>query len=39
MLKNLRRGVWNYHTVGLVVLTPLALLPLPLVIGTPVSLL
>ncbi|XP_026221474.1 solute carrier family 13 member 1 [Anabas testudineus] len=34
MLKNLRRGLWNYHTVCLVILTPLLLLPLPLVIGT-----
>ncbi|XP_029009342.1 solute carrier family 13 member 1 [Betta splendens] len=34
MLKKLSKGLWNYHTVGLVIFIPLLLLPLPLVIGT-----
>ncbi|XP_068578835.1 solute carrier family 13 member 1-like [Cebidichthys violaceus] len=34
MLKRLRRGLWNYGGVALIVLTPLLLLPLPHVIGT-----
>ncbi|KAG7234550.1 hypothetical protein INR49_004485 [Caranx melampygus] len=33
-LQRLREGLWNYHSVVLVVLTPLLLLPLPLVVGT-----
>ncbi|XP_049430174.1 solute carrier family 13 member 1 [Epinephelus fuscoguttatus] len=34
MLRRLRRGLWNYRSVALIILTPLLLLPLPLVIGT-----
>ncbi|XP_075945926.1 solute carrier family 13 member 1-like [Anarhichas minor] len=34
MLRRLRRGLWNYGSVALIVLTPLLLLPLPHVIGT-----
>ncbi|KAK2842771.1 hypothetical protein Q5P01_012971 [Channa striata] len=34
MLKKLSVGLWNYRTVALIVLTPLLLLPLPLVVGT-----
>uniref|UniRef100_A0A8D0DD52 Solute carrier family 13 member 1 n=1 Tax=Sander lucioperca TaxID=283035 RepID=A0A8D0DD52_SANLU len=30
----LRRGLWNYRSIALIVLAPLLLLPLPLVIGT-----
>lgn len=39
MLKKLSRGLWNYRSVALIVFTPVLLLPLPLVIGTKVSLL
>ncbi|XP_041795555.1 solute carrier family 13 member 1 [Chelmon rostratus] len=34
MLRRLRRGLWNYRSVALIVFTPLLLLPLLLVIGT-----
>ncbi|XP_038562885.1 solute carrier family 13 member 1 [Micropterus salmoides] len=34
MLKRLSRGLWNYHSIALILLTPVLLLPLPLVIGT-----
>lgn len=37
MLKKLSKGLWNYHTFGLAIFIPLLLLPLPLVIGTLVS--
>ncbi|KAM7415337.1 hypothetical protein PAMA_019930 [Pampus argenteus] len=33
-LKKLSRGLWSYHSIALIVLTPLLLLPLPLVIRT-----
>ena len=38
MLKRLRKGLWNYRNFTLIVLTPLLLLPLPVVVGTKVSL-
>lgn len=38
MLRRLSRALWNYRSIALVVSTPLLLLPLPLVIGTKVSL-
>ncbi|KAL4004042.1 collagen type VI alpha [Sarotherodon galilaeus] len=34
MLKKLSKALWNYHSLLLIILTPLLLLPLPLVIGT-----
>uniref|UniRef100_A0A669BR13 Solute carrier family 13 member 1 n=1 Tax=Oreochromis niloticus TaxID=8128 RepID=A0A669BR13_ORENI len=34
MLKKLSQALWNYHSLLLIILTPLLLLPLPLVIGT-----
>ncbi|XP_047452755.1 solute carrier family 13 member 1 [Mugil cephalus] len=34
MLKRLSSGLWNYHSLFLIILTPLLLLPLLLVIGT-----
>ncbi|XP_034444084.1 solute carrier family 13 member 1 [Hippoglossus hippoglossus] len=34
MLKRLRKGLWNYRNFTLIVLTPLLLLPLPVVVGT-----
>ncbi|XP_044050091.1 solute carrier family 13 member 1 [Siniperca chuatsi] len=34
MLKKLSRGLWNYRSFALIVLTQLLLLPLPLVVGT-----
>ncbi|CAI5668232.1 unnamed protein product [Oreochromis niloticus] len=34
MLKKLSEALWNYYTLLLIILTPLLLLPLPLVIGT-----
>ncbi|KAL4004035.1 hypothetical protein ACER0C_003748 [Sarotherodon galilaeus] len=34
MLKKLSEALWNYHSLLLIILTPLLLLPLPLVIGT-----
>uniref|UniRef100_A0A3Q0S4S2 Solute carrier family 13 member 1 n=1 Tax=Amphilophus citrinellus TaxID=61819 RepID=A0A3Q0S4S2_AMPCI len=34
MQNRLSRGLWNYHSVLLIILTPLLLLPLPLVIET-----
>ncbi|KAM6937924.1 LOW QUALITY PROTEIN: solute carrier family 13 member 1 [Xenentodon cancila] len=34
MLKRLGRGLWNYHTIILIILTPLLLLPLPLLVWT-----
>ncbi|KAE8296673.1 Solute carrier family 13 member 1 NaSi-1 Renal sodium/sulfate cotransporter [Larimichthys crocea] len=34
MLKRLTRGLWNYRSITLIALTPLLLLPLPLVIRT-----
>lgn len=37
MLKRLKKGLWNYRNVVLIVLIPLLLLPLPVVAGTKVS--
>ncbi|XP_008287800.1 solute carrier family 13 member 1 [Stegastes partitus] len=34
MLRSWRRGLWNYRSIVLIILSPLLLLPLPLVIGT-----
>ncbi|XP_031601594.2 solute carrier family 13 member 1-like [Oreochromis aureus] len=34
MLKKLSEALWNYYTLLLIILTPLLLIPLPLVIGT-----
>ncbi|XP_032378827.1 solute carrier family 13 member 1 [Etheostoma spectabile] len=34
MLMGLRRRLWNYRSLALIILAPLLLLPLPLVIGT-----
>ncbi|XP_073327838.1 solute carrier family 13 member 1 [Pagrus major] len=34
MLKRLRRGLWNYRSLVLIAVTPLLLLPLPLVVRT-----
>ncbi|XP_014193955.1 solute carrier family 13 member 1 [Haplochromis burtoni] len=34
MLSKLSEALWNYHSLLLIILTPLLLLPLPLVIGT-----
>ncbi|XP_063336526.2 solute carrier family 13 member 1-like [Pelmatolapia mariae] len=34
MLTKLSEALWNYHSLLLIILTPLLLLPLPLVIGT-----
>nr|XP_019934172.1 PREDICTED: solute carrier family 13 member 1 [Paralichthys olivaceus] len=34
MLKRLRKALWNYRNFTLIVLTPLLLLPLPVVVGT-----
>ncbi|GAA6227676.1 solute carrier family 13 member 1 [Lates japonicus] len=34
MLKRLKKGLWNYRNVVLIVLIPLLLLPLPVVAGT-----
>lgn len=36
MLTKLSEALWNYHSLLLIILTPLLLLPLPLVIGTKV---
>ncbi|XP_028287727.1 solute carrier family 13 member 1 [Parambassis ranga] len=37
MLKKLSRGLWNFRSLILIILTPLLLLPLPLVDGTKVA--
>ncbi|XP_013863407.1 solute carrier family 13 member 1 [Austrofundulus limnaeus] len=34
MLRTLGRGLWNYRSIFLIILTPLLLLPLPLLVGT-----
>ncbi|XP_038141496.1 solute carrier family 13 member 1-like, partial [Cyprinodon tularosa] len=34
MLKRISRGLWNYRRIILLILTPLLLLPLPLVVKT-----
>uniref|UniRef100_A0A3Q2QYT4 Solute carrier family 13 member 1 n=1 Tax=Fundulus heteroclitus TaxID=8078 RepID=A0A3Q2QYT4_FUNHE len=34
MLRSLSRGLWNYRTIIFIILTPLLLLPLPLVVRT-----
>lgn len=36
-MKTLRRTLWNFRSIILILVTPLLLLPLPLVISTKVS--